>query len=268
MFNSRKSFAAALFACTALMLLVAGCGTSQYKTLFNRRLATLRGEVKFRNLYAPTRLPGIPISIRLPRIFGDSYQASSAHEDDGAAINPDRLQPPFLKLPGFKLCYEGTHTDGATKLPFYCYLAALPAQPGDADRLATQLQAQLKQTFPETPDDWATVDADAPSGFSVHWRKIRVEGEQSFRVKTGIQVEAQNMAGIFELWIHDADDYIVLIGWRTPKSIEGPSSAASSGDVGTLETLLRGPPSDAKLDLTELPAATAGTLLIEETAGS
>ncbi|MEX0678220.1 MAG: hypothetical protein WD063_14160 [Pirellulales bacterium] len=265
MFDYLKSFGGALGACAGLMVLLAGCGISRYDSLLEHRVASLRGEARFRHLYAATQLPGTPISIRLPMVFKDSYQENSAHKEDGAVISPDRLQPPFLKLPGFKLCYEGTNDTGGARLPFYCYLAALPARPGDADKLASQLQAQLKKSFPQTPDEWQAVDANSPSGFSVHWRKIRVEGEQPFRVRTAQQLESQNLPGIFELWIHDADDYVVLVGWRTPGSIEGPSSASTT-DAGSLENLLEGPPRDAKPDLGSMPAATAGTLLYEKAA--
>lgn len=262
----------ALLACAALTVLLAGCGVSQYNALANRRVGALRGEVRFRGLYAPSQVPGTPFSIRVPIVFSGSYQENSSHKDDGAVISPDRLQPPFLKLPGFKLCFEGTNTSGTTRLPFYCYVAARPAQPGDADKLAGQLQAQLKKTFPDTPDEWQVVDAESPTGVAVHWRKIRVEGEQPFMVKEADQVKSQSLPGVFELWIHDADNYVAMIAWRTPKSIEGAPAAAPTGDApasdaNPLVNLLEGPPKDAKLDMTELPAATAGTLTIDTADG-
>ena len=37
------------------------------------------------------------------------------------------------------------------------------------------------------------------------------------------------MPGIFELWIHDAGGYVVLVGWRTPTSIESSGAAAAGG---------------------------------------
>jgi hypothetical protein len=197
-------------------------------------------------------LPGTPFSIRVPLEFEHSYQESSAHEDDGATINPDRLQPPFLKLPGFKLCYEGISKTGANELPFYCYLAAVPAQPGDAAKLAGQLQTQLKARFPDATGDWQSNDAPTPDGYNVHWRKIRVEGDQPFLVKTGDQVAPQNLPGVFELWVHDADNYVLLVGWRSPKSIDAPS-----------ETTITSPfdrPANAKPDLTTMPEKSAGTL--------
>jgi hypothetical protein len=249
----------------------------------NRRLAALRGEAKFRHLYAPTRLPDTSISLRIPMVFGKSYQADSAHEDDGAKINPERLQPPFLKLPGFKLCYEGVNKSPQGQFPFYCYLAAVPSRQGDIDTLAGQLQAQLNRAFPAAPDPmnkdaaeaaaaaqapprWETVDAEAPTGYSVHWRKIRFQGSQPFLVKTD-KVAPQSLPGKFELWLHDAGDYIVLIAWRAPDQAIGPSSA-SAGDASSMERMLSGPPDDAKLDIESMPTATAGTLTVDKSQGA
>lgn len=257
MFGSVKYSRGVWFICAALLLLQVGCGMGEYNRLMKRNLGAMRSESKFRNLYAPTQLPGTPISIRVPRIYSQSYQADSAHNDDGPAINPDRLQPPFLRLPGFKLCYEGSVLSGADKLPHYCYLAAVPSQPGDADKLANQLQAQLNETFPEATVSWEPVDAPTPSGFSVHWRKLRLEGEQPFLVKTGDLLAPKTLPGIFELWIHDAGQYVVLVAWRTPKSIEGPSPvAAPSGDVFNA-------PTDGKPDLNQFPTLTAGSVSVE-----
>jgi hypothetical protein len=100
--------------CVALVLLtvaVAGCGSSEYSRLVSKRLGQLRGETKFRSLFASSKLSGTPIQIRVPMLFRDSYVEDSSHSQDGAKIDPDRVQPPFLKLPGFKICYEGTMAD-------------------------------------------------------------------------------------------------------------------------------------------------------------
>lgn len=241
----------------ALFLASAGCGTRHYNDLMGQRLTELRASVKFQGLYAPTALPGTPFTIRVPLEFERSYDEKSSHSDDGAVIKPDRLQPPFLKLPGLKYCYEGLSKKGNDQFPFYCYLAAIPARPGDADRLADQLRAQLKRTFPDTPDTWEPKDPDTPDGLNIHWRMIRVEGEQPFYVKSGGQAAPQNLPGIFELWMHDADDFIVLVGWRTPKAIEGPSPTPFNDPFDR--------PPNVQPDLSVMPFKTAGTLKVHET---
>jgi hypothetical protein len=242
--------ASALFA--AVALLAAGCGTSQYNTLMGRRLAALRAAVKFQGLYSPTPLAGTPFSIRIPLEFERSYEANSAHDDDGAVINPERLQPPFLKLPDLKLCYEGRTKVGNDELPYYCYLAAVPSQAGEADKLLGQLQSQLKAAFPDAPDKWQPEDAPTPEGLYIHWRKIRVEGDQPFLVKTGDKVAPQKLPGVFELWAHDADNFVVLVGWRAPKSIDAPSTTTFVDPFNR--------PTNLKPDMAGMPVKTAGTL--------
>jgi hypothetical protein len=148
--------------------------------------------------------------------------------------------------------------------------------------LAGQLQAQLNRAFPRMPDPmnkdaaqaaanaqaaptWETVDAEAPSGFSVHWRKIRFVGPQPFLVKTD-KVAPQTLPGKFELWLHDTGDSIVLIAWRAPDQAIGPSSAG--GDAKSVEHALSGPPDDAKLDFDSMPTATAGTIAVDKSQGA
>ena len=249
-------------AMSCLLAVLAGCGSSDYNRLAASRLATVRGEARFRSLFGPTKLPGTPISIRVPTIFRNSYVENSAHKEDGATIRPERVQPPFLQLPGFKVCYEGHSFDPEVgKLPYYCYLAAVPAKPGDAETLAADLQAKLKEQFKDTPDEWSGVDAESPTGKAVQWKKIRVTGDQPFRFFSAGTVITKDRPGIFELWICDKSDYVVIVGWRAPASLEGP---ATPPPAPTPATLLAPPPLvDSKIDLSTMPALTAGTVTVE-----
>ncbi len=238
---------------------IAGCGTSDYNSLVKRGVAQLRGELKFQGLYAPAPIPGTSVSLRIPMIFMDSYVASSGHPDDGEKINPKRLQPPFLNLPGLKLTYETKHKVGDEKLPFYCYIAEVPAKPGDIDKLAADIQSKLKQKFPDAPDTWDGIDADTPDGFAVHWRRIAVKGDQSFLVKKGNVVQERTMPGVFELWMQEGDGEIVLLGWRSPASIEGPNDI----EFKTLNNVTL-PPDNPKPDFSKWPVLTAGSIQAAE----
>jgi hypothetical protein len=242
-----KVTAGRLAGIAALVLACAGCGVSQYNSLIGQRLAALRSASKFEGLYAPTQIPGTPFSIRVPQAFEHSYEPNSSHEDDGGPISPDRLQPPFLKLPGLKVTYEGKATSSAgASLPFYCYLAVQPSQPGGVDKLVGQLEGQLKEKFPKAVGAWQPVDAETPEGRNVHWRSLRIEADQQFFVKSGEKAVPGNMPAIFELWVHDAETHVVIVGWRAPKSIDGPSEGVA-----------------VKPDLSTMPAKTAGTLTSE-----
>jgi hypothetical protein len=222
--------------------------------------------MKFRSLFRATQLAGTPIKIRVPMIFRNSYLEDSKHANDDGKIHPDRLQPPFLQLPGFKICYEGLSFDPtAGRLPYYCYLAAVPSQPGGADALAKEMQEKLKEKFKDTPAEWEEVDAESPTTKAVHWKKIRVVADQPFRYFTARGIVTKDFPGIFELWIRDEKDYTVLVAWRSPSSVEGPSTAPVVA-TSPVASALAAPPSDSKVDLSAMPALTAGTITVDESA--
>ncbi len=251
---------AAVLAAVALAA-AGGCGAAEYRRMVNASVDHARTSAPYRTLYAYTSLEGTPCTIRVPLAFNHSYRVDSAHPQDGPKIRPDRFQPPFLEIEGLRLCYEGNADDAmGLKMPFYCYLAALQARPGDADRLQTDIQAKLKAKFEKTPDEWERADAYSEDGKAAPWKRIRVEGDQVFQVNTGQKVETQKLPGIFELWMRDLGNWIVMVGWRTPKSIEAPAPEATGGDF----------PIPTKPDLSTSPESmtflTAGTLKLDETA--
>lgn len=248
-----KVSVATLLIGVASLTFLPGCGGPAYESLLKKRLDYLRAGAPFRILYSSKRIADTPISVRIPLAFGKSYTPDSEHPDDNGPIRPDRIQPPFLPLPGFELCYEDTVNREGGRLPFYCYLAVVPN--GDAERLRTDLQAKLKAKFPETPDQWDNVDAKTPEDKAVQWKRIRIEAEQPFFV--GREPEPRMMPGIFELWVHEAQNNVVLIGWRTPTVIDGKVVPPTRQDLLKLLTSERQP------DFSSMPALTAGTLKVE-----
>lgn len=245
-----------LAVCGVILASATGCGTSAYNSQVDRAFATLRNEAKFQGLYAPTQIPETQFSVRVPVIFTQSFTPQSAHPDDGDTINKKRMQPPFLPSDDIRLTYEGM-TPGAdgSNLPYYCYLAVVDAKPGDADKLADAVMSGLKQLMPDSKEKWESVDADTPEGKAIPWRKLRLTADQPFFVKVDGKVETKNLPGIFELWLHDAGEHLVIIGWRTPSSIEGPQTGEFSL-VGGIAV----PTPNAKPDFTKWPVLTAGTL--------
>ena len=241
---------------TIASLFATGCGTGEYRRMIDASVGHARTSAPYRTLFAYTSLPGTPLKVRVPITFNHSYREDSAHPEDGAKIKPDRFQPPFLELEGLKYCYEAHTADpqSGAKVPFYCYLAALPARPGDAERLAGELQAKLKAKFDSTPDHWEPIDAYSENGKASPWKKIRVESDQPFYTSVGETREVKVLPAIFELWMRDLEDTVVLVGWRTPKSIEGLAPPAKGGDMT--------PPTkpDLSASPTSMPALTAGTL--------
>lgn len=248
-----KSCNVMLLVGAALLTVLSGCGGPAYDRLFAKRLAGLRAGAPFRILYGPKRIDDTQFLVRVPIAFRKSYTPESAHPDDNGPIRPDRLQPPFLQLPGLKTCYEGTVDHNGSKLPFYCYLAVDSG--ADFEALQKDLLAKLKAKFPKAPDEWKTVDAQTPEDKAVQWKMIRVEAEQPFLVSG--QVEPRMMPGIFELWVHAAQNDVVLIGWRTPSEIN------SNVAPPTQQEALRMLNSESPPDFSTMPSLTAGTIKVE-----
>ena len=124
----------------------------------------------------------------------------------------------------------------------------------------------LKEKFKEAPETWETVDAQSPDGKALQWKKIRIEAEQPFRFKDPTAngaLASKNLPGIFELWMYDANDYVVLVGWRTPSAIDGlipppptdkKQAAAAAKMPAVTKPNLSSPPT--------MPALTAGSLIV------
>lgn len=220
-------------------LLAAGCGTSAYEALLTQRLTDAKRLAPFTQLHPLTLVPDTRMRIRIPKLFSASYKIDSPHQQDGGKISPQRVQPPFLFMPGFQLCYEQFEMDAAaTRLPFYCYLYALPANQGA--NLIAQIPIVLKQQFPDLAPAWEDTTVESEGGGNLAWKRLRVEGEQVFDARLqGKQNEFIKVPGVFELWLHETPDYIVMVGWRIPSSLQD------------------------KVHLLDLAPFTAGTLVIE-----
>ncbi|MEX2112240.1 MAG: hypothetical protein WD845_03595 [Pirellulales bacterium] len=251
-----KRVLAATLSVTVGLASLPGCGGSAYESLTNRRLDQLRASAPFRVLWGSSQIGESPVKIRVPMAYKTSYTPLSGHPDDGGRIKPDRFQPPFIELPGLQMCYEefAGAPDGS-RLPFYCYLAVIPN--GNAQTQMKQLQEELKAKFPDTPDTWSHVDAKTPTDKAVPWTMIRVEGEQPFYPKN--EKEPKVMPGILELWVHDAGSSVVLIGWRTPTSIDAKGAAAAGPGTNPFAQLT----TQNNPDFSTMPALSAGTLQVE-----
>jgi hypothetical protein len=238
--NATKPLSLSSLACLVVAtgcLLSAGCGTGDYETLMKSRMGALNTSAPFKQLFGASELPGTPVKVRVPQSFKASYAENSPHPDDPAGINPQRLQPPFVNLPGFKLCYEGTVQGVDGILPYYCYLSAFEAGSGQATAIEGEIRAALNKEFASNVA-WEDVDATTPTGASIPWKKISVAGEMLFDVHSGDNradnAEYKKIPGKFELWSYQANGWMVLVGWREPDAI------STASDLSTLAPLTAG----------------------------
>jgi hypothetical protein len=209
-------------------LAAGGCGTSEYERRVKEGRELLQVGMIFSAIApTPSEIPGTPILLRLPTFINASSKAfteDSADPRGQGKVDPNRVQPPFLKLPGLRVCYEMTGIEEATGEPryFYCYLAVAPVdQPGaDGKPFEESVQAQLAAKFSAQPQ-WEEVKCPIQSGKTVDWKRITVKGPQPFLNATGAP-GSPDLPGTFELYSKDVDGQRVIIGWRFPNSIKEP----------------------------------------------
>ena len=204
---------------TLLLGTLVGCGAGSYEQSLKRRAALAREDAPYQALYAAgTDIPGTNRTVRLPQIFKNAYQENSPHPLDKGGIDPARWQPPFLQIPGLRVCYEALGKDSKNmEAPFYCYLAAVSVQPAERVGFQTDLVDKLKENFPGA--EWTPIDVQSREGTPLAWKKIVVKGEQQFLVPSGDKSTPTNMPGTFELWLHEGEAGDVLIGWRWPDEL-------------------------------------------------
>lgn len=211
----------------ATCLLLSGCGTGSYEKLMQARLGALQTSAPFKQLFGASELAGTPVKVRVPQTFTASYAENSPHPDDGQVIKAERLQPPSIPLPGFKLCYEGTAQGPEGLLPYYCYLCAFPGGALEAIDAEGKLRAKVNEVFGAAAA-WEDAPAPTPAGANLPWKKISVAGEMLFDNHSGDNLadnaEYKKLPGKFELWMYQANGWVVLIGWREPDAIAGTSN--------------------------------------------
>ena len=149
-------------------------------------------------------------------------------------VKPDRLYPPFLKLPGLVATYEmqAYIPEGNVETPYYCYLAVLPAADAvvDGKPLNDWIQTQLAATFGGNPQ-WEVVKCPTQAGQSVEWDHISVTGPQAFLDRGG---EPKSHPGVFDLYSKDVGDSRVLIGWRFPQKLNQGIAEAARLTAGSI----------------------------------
>lgn len=191
------------------------------------------------NLHGFAAIGDSAVEIRAPKVFESSFNADSPHPADGAKIAPQRLQPPFVTLPGLKLTYEA-FADGADEksYPYYCYLAAVQGSAADASKLADDLARQLRAGLPGG-GGWESVDCPTPDGGTLACRRIRATGKQLFDATAsgGGRARFVPLEGTFDLYLHEAGGWITLVGFRVPTPLAEKFKLDDVGPlaVGTLK---------------------------------
>ena len=202
-----------------------GCGRTEYDRRRGEWIERHRSDVRQRTeqafldrFYGASLLPGTNVRLRVPQVFKTSFNADS--KIAGESIDARRLQPPFLKLPGFRLCYEAANPSGQGKAPYYLYLAVVQGDDllSGPDALERQLRSGVLGSITSGTDVWEDVTISTPSDETVEWRRLKAQGEQVFYVP-GTDSEFTMLPGQFEIYLRHFGNQAVIIAWRAPEAI-------------------------------------------------
>jgi hypothetical protein len=148
----------------------------------------------------------------------------------GKPVEVARVKPPQVMLPGLKLTYELLVDDpDGRKMPLYCYVGAVDLTKEKEKDQAAAIYKQLAggNPKPDSLTQWSDFQAQSPDGKTVAWRQIRCEGKQEFRGKDKAgQDQPFNEPGILEIDLREEGNYLIVIAWRAPKSIEQKAELA------------------------------------------
>lgn len=242
----------------ALLLLTlvatAGCGRADYEKRMQARLVEFRHLAKFRilNEFPTELLPGSSeLTVRMPIKLGTRFTSDSKDPyDSNKPLDPKRLQPPFLPLPGLIWTYEQLLRDTkGNQLAYSMYVAAEKQHTDEGAEKPAPLEAtlltQLKAALPELSEEalkkleWKDAPCTRPEPISppkpgvdpvystVPWRSIEVDCDQEFLgITEGGANEFFKLPGIFKLFLYEhkieqankgETRYFVIFGWRVPK---------------------------------------------------
>jgi hypothetical protein len=236
LFEHPSRFVCALLLGSAFSV-TAGCGTAAYEATLTKTLSEANRLTPFAALHdQPITIPDTDVSVRLPKLFDQnsaSYAPGATSTRDSTpdgekVVDPKRLHPSFLTIPDLKTTYEAYLPSGSTNIPVYCYLAVRPKPvpgPETAQAMEVGLASLLKAKFPDKEAKWEDVTATSPDltadggTKSIAWRKLAITANQEFDTGTPGSPQFYERNAQFELWLHDGEKEIVLIGWSVPELI-------------------------------------------------
>ena len=209
----RDSLSTLHYPLVTLLLVLVGCGTSEYERRLSTRSSKMQGQAaaKFSELGPPQVLPGTSVSISMPNSFSDAPLVEGA-------VDARRVKPGIITIPGLKLTREGFIQDsGGGQMAYYCYVGVTG---GPLQNVAGQLQNELSgKQGKVTP--WTDFQGESPTGAPLQWRKLRFDGAQDFYYKNKAgQEQFLTLAGVLEVYLYDAGPQVVVVAWRMPASIE------------------------------------------------
>lgn len=209
-----------------VLLMVAGCGTSEYENRLNTHgIAAARLEeqkaIFNKRLYGPDKIyagDADSPTIRLPLEVAAQFAKGAADSDFGnQPISANEWSVPNMELPAQKVCWRGYKvTSIGTNAPLYVYLCQQKV--GKGTPLIDAVNAQLPKAFPGKPATWTDESYITEDGVSqIAWKKLQIKGDMTFGTPP---MGEETQPGTLELLYHTSNGWEVLVGFRFMDSLE------------------------------------------------
>lgn len=217
-------------ACLAVAVVpTAGCGVEAYEARMQDRMKTLELAGKFgacardpMSVVDPAKPVGVDVTLRRPLLFGPRVlnEQSGDPNQPSKPIPKDRVQPPFLEIPGFQLTFEELRRSGENGMrPISFYVGVQPTDPASLDKIP----ADLKKAFPESEISWKVEKVLKPDGSYAEWKSISAAGPMGFYTP-GYGV-SEALPGKFALYVREEAGHQVFL------AVRGADGAAETGQA-------------------------------------
>ena len=211
------------FGLVAMVLLATtlGCGQGEYEAAMNDSIKGIAFDSNFiQGLSAdPAEIIKDVAELRLPA-FIDNFATSltmTSKDNAGDLIDPRRVQPPGIKIPGFRFSYEKFEQLGGrnTDQPLYVYFGSRPGNEPIKSVTGPILQGARKI---RKNINWTTEELDTPDRGRLKFQKLSVKGIQDFEFDPrGGQIEKK--AGQLDIYVHSTPEHHIIVGFRTTDAI-------------------------------------------------
>jgi len=206
-----------------------GCGKADYETAMQIQVQKLGFASNFlENLHSGRTevIKGVA-SMQLPVSIDEDAKtrqkgSKNGNDGNGTPIIPQRIQPPFVQIPGFRFCYEkfvDVVTEHETE-PVYCYFGSVPSSEKKQAVILAEIKRAVARKFKGAV--WQDVNLDTPAGRKLPFKKMSVLGIQTFGVHQ-FGDDIKQLPGQFDIYVHSSSDIHVVVAFRAPEE-----SAAST----------------------------------------
>ena len=223
-----------------LVTFLLGCGKAEYEAAVRSQMDHLSFASKFlENLQKGESdvVRGVA-AMQLPMYLEEDVQEYKLGAKDrrGDPIAPERIQPPFLQIPGFEKCLERHVTLGGRNdtQPLYCYFGSVSARTKQSALLA-QIKSQVGRAF-SNQAVWQQVQLDTPeAGKKLDFQKMSVTGKQTFEMSAE-GGDPRQVDGQFDIYVYSTPVVHVIVAFRATKEAAANLNVFKNGELslGTL----------------------------------